>query len=202
MAPRDSLKKKLVIVGDGYCGKTTLLLAFKDGKFNDVYVPTVFEDQTANLVVDGYNIVLNLWDTAGQEDYERLRPLAYPESDVVLICFTVEQRASLENVQHVWLKEVLHYVHGVPIFLVACKKDLRLDPATQAKMAKQGTTFVSPEEGQGVARAINAYRYVECSAKTGENVIELFEEIGRSLIPQKKAGKNKKAKKSKKCVIL
>ncbi len=176
------LQKKLVIVGDGYCGKTSLLMSFKDGQFPEVYVPTVFDDYSANLVVDGHSLQLHLWDTAGQEDYERLRPLAYPDSNVILICFTVDSHSSLDNVRDVWLPEVLHYCHNVPIFLVCCKKDLRNDLTTRKKLARNKQEPLTPEQGMLVAESIGAFRYVECSAKTGENVVELFEAAARSTI--------------------
>ena len=63
----------------------------------------VFDNYSANVMVDGKTISLGLWDTAGQEDYDRLRPLSYPDSHVILICFAVDSPDSLDNVQEkVW----------------------------------------------------------------------------------------------------
>jgi hypothetical protein len=64
-----------------------------------VYVPTVFENYVADVEVDGKKVELALWDTAGQEDYDRLRPLSYPDSHVILICFAIDSPDSLDNVQ-------------------------------------------------------------------------------------------------------
>ena len=61
-----SCKKKLVIVGDGTCGKTSLLIVFAKDKFPEVYTPTVFENYVADIEVDGRGVELALWDTAGQ----------------------------------------------------------------------------------------------------------------------------------------
>ena len=66
---------------------------------NQVYVPTVFENYVTDVEVDGKHVELALWDTAGQEDYDRLRPLSYPDSHVILICFAVDSPDSLDNVQ-------------------------------------------------------------------------------------------------------
>jgi hypothetical protein len=62
-------------------------------------VPTVFENYVADVEVDGKHVELALWDTAGQEDYDRLRPLSYPDSHVILICFAIDSPDSLDNVQ-------------------------------------------------------------------------------------------------------
>ena len=64
-----------------------------------MYIPTVFENYVADVEVDGKHVELALWDTAGQEDYDRLRPLSYPDSHVILICFAVDSPDSLDNVQ-------------------------------------------------------------------------------------------------------
>uniref|UniRef100_A0A671MN55 Rho-related GTP-binding protein RhoA-D-like n=1 Tax=Sinocyclocheilus anshuiensis TaxID=1608454 RepID=A0A671MN55_9TELE len=80
-----AIRKKLVIVGDGACGKTCLLIVFSKDQFPEVYVPTVFENYIADIEVDSKQVELALWDTAGQEDYDRLRPLSYPDTDVILM---------------------------------------------------------------------------------------------------------------------
>lgn len=76
-----------------------------------VYVPTVFENYVADVEVDGKHVELALWDTAGQEDYDRLRPLSYPDSHVILICFAIDSPDSLDNVQ-----EKVNDSPGVPFF--------------------------------------------------------------------------------------
>ncbi len=85
-------------------------------------------------MVDGQPIMINLWDTAGQEDFDRLRPLSYPQSDVILMCFSVISPASLENVYAKWYPEVHHYIPDVPIVLVGTKVDVRSDKDMLEKM--------------------------------------------------------------------
>lgn len=82
---------KLVVVGDGMVGKTCLLLSFSRGQFLDGYIPTVFETYVADIEIDGKPVELALWDTAGQEDYNRLRPICYPDTDVVLLAYAVDR---------------------------------------------------------------------------------------------------------------
>ncbi len=89
-----------------------------------VYVPTMFENYVTDVEVDGKHVELALWDTAGQEDYDRLRPLSYPDSHVILICFAIDSPDSLDNVQEkvrlphvpssVVPADILHLFSGTP----------------------------------------------------------------------------------------
>ncbi|VDM47935.1 unnamed protein product [Toxocara canis] len=161
-----AIRKKLVIVGDGACGKTCLLIVFSKDQFPDVYVPTVFENYVADIEVDGKQVELALWDTAGQEDYDRLRPLSYPDTDVILMCFSVDSPDSLENIPEKWTPEVRHFCPNVPIILVGNKKDLRSDPQTLRELQKMKQEPVKFEQGKAMAEQIGATSYIECSAKT------------------------------------
>ncbi|KAK6462461.1 GTP-binding protein, rho subfamily [Scheffersomyces coipomensis] len=193
------VRRKLVIVGDGACGKTCLLIVFSKGTFPEVYVPTVFENYVADVEVDGKKVELALWDTAGQEDYDRLRPLSYPDSNVILICFSVDSPDSLDNVLEKWIAEVLHFCQGVPIILVGCKADLRNDPQTINKLRENQQEPVTHAEGEIVSQKIGASNYLECSARTGQGVKEVFE---AATIASLRTKEKKDGKKSKKCVVL
>eukprot|EP00842_Homolaphlyctis_polyrhiza_P004410 jgi/Hompol1/4970/HPOL_004082-RA len=176
------IRRKLVIVGDGACGKTCLLIVFSKGTFPEQYVPTVFENYVADVEVDGKRVELALWDTAGQEDYDRLRPLSYPDSHVILICYAIDSPDSLDNVQEKWISEVIHFCAGLPIILVGCKKDLRNDPRTIAELQKTQQSPVTPEQGKAVAQKIGAYRFLECSARQDDGVREVFEHATRAAL--------------------
>ncbi|WFD37889.1 RHO4 protein [Malassezia japonica] len=170
-----SLKKKLVVVGDGGCGKTCLLIVYSQNRFPEEYVPTVFENYVPIVEFDGQLVEFALWDTAGQEEYNRLRPLSYPETDVILVCFAVDYPASLVNVQDKWLPEILHFCEGVPFLLVGLKTDLREDQKALALLSAQGIKPTTAEQGAALAQDIGARRYVECSARTGHNVQGVFQ---------------------------
>ena len=186
--------RKLVIVGDGMCGKTCLLFAFKDDRFIPSHDATIFDTYVADIQVDGktvnfhWNLLsidtfsqidLALFDTAGQEDYDRLRPLSYPDTSVVLICFSVDSPVSLNSVTERWIPEIRHFCGQCPIILVACKKDLRYDPDTIDKLKQDGSKPITTEMGKQVAGQIKANAYMECSAKTREGVQDLFVQAAR-----------------------
>jgi len=186
MAPSDiedrtAQRKKLIVVGDGACGKTCLLYRFGKDEFPTEYIPTVFENLATSLEVDGKMMELMLWDTAGQEEFDRLRPLCYPNTDVVLVCFSIDNPDSLENVRNVWIPEVRHFCAKAPIVLVGNKKDLANDPAILLDLQKRRLTTVTTSEAKHVAEKIGAFAYVENSAKTAEGVHDVFQTACRAM---------------------
>ncbi|KAK4518944.1 uncharacterized protein ATC70_009171 [Mucor velutinosus] len=168
------VRAKLVVVGDGACGKTCLLFVYTEQGFPERYIPTVFQSFVAEVNLDGTIVQLALWDTAGQEDYDRLRPLSYVGTHVILLCFAIDSPDSLDNVQEKWITELYTYIPNVPIILVGCKKDLRDDEKTVEELHQIGQKPVSYKEGQAAAEAIKAEKYMECSAKLDQGVQEIF----------------------------
>ncbi|KAK6133483.1 hypothetical protein DH2020_032776 [Rehmannia glutinosa] len=137
------------------------------------YVPTVFDNFSANVIVDGCTVNIGLWDTAGQEDYNRLRPLSYRGADVFLLAFSVASKASYENVYKKWILELRHYSPKVPIVLVGTKLDLREDK--QYLSDHPGTVPITTQQGEELRKLIGAVAYIECSAKTQQNVKVVFD---------------------------
>jgi cell division control protein 42 len=113
---------------------------------------------------------------AGQEDYDRLRPLSYPQTDVFLVCFSVTSPASFENVKEKWFPEVHHHCPGVPCLIVGTQVDLRDDPQVMEKLQRQKQRPVAPEQGERLARELGAVKYVECSALTQKGLKNVFDE--------------------------
>ncbi len=131
-----------------------------------------------------------LFDTAGQEDFDRLRPLSYPDTNVILMCFSVDNPVSAASVVEKWMPEVRHFCGKCPVILVACKIDLRTDPHTIAKLKGHNEKPVTAEAGKQISNQIKADAYMECSAKTREGVQELF--ILAARLSFKKHNKDKK----------
>ncbi|CEQ42529.1 SPOSA6832_04369 [Sporobolomyces salmonicolor] len=191
------LRRKLVIVGDGACGKTSLLSVFSLGEFPSEYEPTIFENYVAEIRLDGKPVQLALWDTAYVTFFShRLRPLSYSKSHVILIAFSLDTPDSLENVSVKWIEEVRELCGpNIPVLLVGCKKDLRDQALAQGAggAAGAGGRWVTTEQtdwgasnsrllvqGQAMAQSIGARSYKECSALLNEGVDDLFEAATRA----------------------
>ncbi|CAG9108112.1 hypothetical protein JYU34_011459 [Plutella xylostella] len=167
---------KITVVGDGMVGKTCLLYVYTQDIFPKEYVPTVFDNYVGHITVDGEEVEMALWDTAGQEDYERLRPLSYTHTNCFLVCYSVGNRASYDNVVLKWYPELKHFSGAVPIVLVATKIDLRTTSPTQT---------ITTQEGKKLKKKIRAAALVECSALERVNLNEVFEEAVRAGLRKK-----------------
>ena len=185
---------KCVVVGDGAVGKTCLLIAYTTDTFPKEYVPTVYDNYATQIVIDGRPISLSLFDTAGQEDLDRLRPLSYPGTDVFIICYSTVSVQSLDNVRAKWHPEVRHHCPNTPIILVGTKTDLRL---SKLKAGGSSAGLVKSETGSSMARAIMASKFMECSAEDTESIKRLFDEAVRAVLYPPKPKKKRRL-----CMIL
>ena len=140
------------------------------------------------------DLVLTVPLTAGQEDYDRLRPLSYPQTDVFLVCFSIISPASFENVKAKWYPEVNHHCPNVPLILVGTKLDLREDKETIERLAEKRLAPITHQQGLQMAKEIHAMKYLECSALTQKGLKTVFDEAIRAVLTPdtKKGGKGKK----------
>jgi Rho family protein len=158
-----TVQRKLVLLGDGACGKTSLLNVFTRGYFPTVYEPTVFENYVHDIFIDNTHIELSLWDTAGQEEFDRLRSLSYDDTHAIMLCFSVDNPDSLENVESKWVGEILENCPGVELVLVALKCDLRPAPGEEEEVAdgqEPKRAMLTYAQGLEVAKRIQALRYL------------------------------------------
>jgi len=127
-----------------------------------------------------------LFDTAGQEDYDRLRPLSYPQTDVFIICFSIVTPSSFVNVKEKWAPEVQHHCPGTPFLIVGTQCDLRTDTAVLEKLKRHMAEPIKPEQGRELAKELKAnlpkdkgtfdVKYFECSALTQQGLKHVFDE--------------------------
>lgn len=187
------IRKKLVIVGDSSAQKTTLLSVFMKRDIPVSLKPTVFEHyEDVIAVVDQAGkervVELELCDTAGNPEHDRLRTLSYPDTDVILVCFSVKEPDSFENVKRKWIPEIKHFCPGVP-FLIIGHETCQDDDANSLREQ------VTRRQGRQLAWKVGAVAYMECCARTGERVNEVF--VAATLASLKKEKKQHKAKSSK-----
>jgi len=211
-----AIRIKLVVVGDGAVGKTSLLIRASTEKFPTEYLPTVFENYTMQMKHGKNNdtVLLHLWDTAGQEEYDRLRPLSYPRSDVILLCFSTISQVSFESVKQKWWPEVHHYIANVPHILIGTKIDLRELNTPDAHTGKVNP--VSQEQAQSLAKEIGCVKYMEICSKDGRGIREVLDEAiqqvlvargektgsGEEATPEANKKKTKKEKEKGGCVLI
>ncbi|CAG7829237.1 unnamed protein product [Allacma fusca] len=127
-------------------------------------------------MVAGEPYTLGLFDTAGQEDYDRLRPLSYNQTDIFLVCFSVVHPTSFENVKAKWYPEIHHHCQKAPFLLVGTQIDLRDNTNTVEALAKNKQRPVSTEQGEKLAKELKAAKYVECSSMTQKGLKDVFDE--------------------------
>ncbi|XP_023344424.1 ras-like GTP-binding protein rhoA isoform X2 [Eurytemora carolleeae] len=204
-------RRKLVVVGDGAAGKTSILWQISKGNIPTEHIPTVVENSVihlrikkppsfiasrnnrpnsldeskkSNVMID---LELTLWDTAGQEELDRIRPITYPNTDILLLVCSVDNPDSLFNIKAKWNTEVSHYCRGVPKILVANKLDLADDPRVRAKLKDQGLEIITAEQLEKVRKEIKADSAFIVSALSGINIKNLFEAAGALALSKPKA---------------
>ena len=185
---------KCVVVGDETAGKTSLILRYTTNAPPGVHIPTIFDNYEARILVDEKPMRLELWDTAGEEYYDELRPLSYPKTDVFLICFSISCPSSFQNVRAKWYPEVKHHSPGTPIILVGTKVDLRDDEMLIKKLAQKQLSPITERQGQELMAEIGAIKYVECSALSGAGFKTPIEEAVKAFVRQQKSTQEKNQK--------
>ena len=195
-------KIKCVFLGDGAVGKTSLIVSYTTNGYPSEYVPTAIDTYDVVVHVDGAPITFEMCDTPGQDDFDTLRPLVYPETDVFLLCFSVVSPSSFHNVREKWIPELRTASKSskqVPVILVGTQSDLRTDVKTLVELAQHKEQPVSESEARKLASSVGCETYIESSAVTQKNLKEVFDEaivLGlrhRRLKEKKAAAKLKKS---------
>ncbi len=128
---------------------------------------------------------------SGGEDYDKLRPLSYPGTDIFLICFSPTRTASFHNIQNRWLPEMKHHAPKAKFILVANKIDLVTNPHTIQQNRERGESIITPQEMEKLAKESGALGFIETSALTGYAADELCYFIASVFLDKKKKSKCK-----------
>uniref|UniRef100_A0A3B4AKH8 Ras homolog family member V n=1 Tax=Periophthalmus magnuspinnatus TaxID=409849 RepID=A0A3B4AKH8_9GOBI len=142
-------------------------------------------------------VQLHVLDTAGSEDYARLRLLAYPDTNVVVICFSISDPLSYRSVTQTWLPDINLNCPKAPILLVGTKSDLRNNKEVLEKLKEKHLSTINQQQGLALAKQIKAAGYFECSSMHQEGLDEIFEKAAHTFLQRKKRARSKKH-----CIIL
>jgi small GTP-binding protein len=184
---------KITAVGDGATGKTSLLISYTSNRFPGEYMPTVFDNYSANVMLDQQMFSLGLWDTAGQEDYDRLRPLSYPHTDVFLVTYAVNAPVTFDNIWSKWIPELAHHCPDTPWILVGTKSDLTAAKELEMKEVEQRLALMDK------VLTRNLKKHIHCSALTQNNLKLVFD---TAIVLSSEAHKQKSKPSKCQCVIL
>jgi small GTP-binding protein len=160
------------------------------------YVPTVFDNYSIRVKLKGkkqhYNVAL--WDMGGGEDYDRLRPLSYPETYLFLLIFDVSNPNSFENITAKWYPEISWYCPDTPCILIGTKTDRREDAEAIKKLQEKNRKMIEPHQGEKLARELpRCIGYIETSAINGYGARHLCHYI---VAAELMASKNTQGKKN------
>ncbi|KAN0009088.1 hypothetical protein ACTFIU_008980 [Dictyostelium citrinum] len=197
---------KVCVVGEGGIGKTSMLLSYTTNSISNEYQPTVFDNYSTLLMHNKKPYNLSLWDSAGQEEFSKLRRLSYPQTDVFLLCFSVINPSSFSNILDSWVDELNEHCPNTPIVLVGTQMDLKSNSVILDRLCERKQLPISTQQGIELAKKINAFDFVECSALTQRNLHLVFEraidacEIHQKGQSKEKKKNNKKFKKN--CIIM
>jgi len=136
-------------------------------------------------------LFLGLWDTAGQADFDKLRPISYRSADVYLLFYSVVNPTSLENIQERWVDEVVQHSPYTPYFLVGTQVDERNNDTLVSELRSKGKRVLSYEDGVQASKDINAKGYFEISARQME-FNNIFDDVIRYVININRGFKKKK----------
>ena len=162
ISPSDNfINFKIIIIGDSGVGKSSLLKRAVQNTFDTNYQATIgFEFLLMHFKVNDLKIKLQIWDTCGEEMYRSLVQGFYRNTSLAIIVYDISRKKSFEALE-IWLKDLRqHTEEGIPVFIVGNKMDLQKD--------------ISTEEAKMFSMSNRTKFFTECSAKTGENVKDIF----------------------------
>jgi len=180
----DIERVKCVLLGDDRVGKTSFSVAVTTHTFPSTHIPYVHDSWTSCVMVDDKPVNLEIWDTAGSAEYDKLRYLYYDNTDVFVLSFCPTIPDSFHHVKEKWHSEAIRHWPNAQFVLLALKTDLSADPHTIAHLHRLGLSPISSEEALEYAQSIGAYKFLECSSlDQSDDLIEFIKEFARAKFP-------------------
>ncbi|TWW72198.1 rho-related GTP-binding protein RhoV-like [Takifugu flavidus] len=179
-----------MLVGDGAVGKTSMVISYIFNGYNSDYRQTAFDVFTGLVHVNGVPTRIKLIDSAGQEEFGHLRSLCYAHVDVFILCFSLVNPVSFQNIASKWILQIRGGNRTAPIILVGTQSDLCQNVDILILLAQRGTKPVTESQARRLARRIRASDYLECSALTQHNLKDVFDSAVSAAIKRKEVGKN------------
>jgi Ras-related protein Rab-21 len=172
--PSNNISFKLVLLGDGRVGKTSLVVRYVNNVFSEKQEATIQASYlTKRLVIEGVPVTLSIWDTAGQERFHALGPIYYRDADAALLVYDIASSETFDRVTK-WVKELQQMAPGdITMTIAANKSDL-----VRSKK-------ISIQEAESYATSIGA-RLFMTSAKTGIGIDEMFLDIAKRLMDKRR----------------
>jgi len=167
-------QKKLLLLGDGAVGKTSLIRRFVTSNFDDKYIVTIgtkVSRKEVKVIVDGLETIVNLtiWDVLGQKGYSSVQETSYRGSEGAILVCDITRKETLQSLEDYWIPSHRLITGPIPIIFAANKIDL-MDKAQFTK-----------SEFESFAKRYNS-EYIFTSAKTGENVEEAFTKLATHMV--------------------
>ena len=175
---------KVIILGDSYVGKSSLINRLINNKFVELSSTLSIEYHTYIISINDYKIRMQLWDTAGQEKYNSIISNYYKGTDVAIFVYSIDKQETFENIQ-MWFKHLKENNEDSLNILIGNKLD----------MEKEGARVVSYENAENFARDNNFFliREISCKSKEAyeiEDIYEVFDEIGKYFYEKSKDRNN------------
>ncbi|KAF7635910.1 hypothetical protein Mgra_00004630 [Meloidogyne graminicola] len=170
----------ILLLGDEYSDKNKLICTYMNIFFPEQHKNNcLFFEHTINTIIKEIPTTIRIWDLYGQPCYDKLRYLAYKQInfDVFIVCFSVVNPQTLENVKNIWLPEIKRKCPNTPFLLVGTQIELRTDKKTYDNLQLKGQLPITYSFGLKLAKKFKAKNYFEISTDRRQGLFELFEEI-------------------------
>ncbi|XP_029981905.1 rho-related GTP-binding protein RhoV-like [Sphaeramia orbicularis] len=181
-----------MLVGDGAVGKTSMIISYIFNGYNSEYRQTAFDVFTGLVHVNGVPTRIKLIDTAGQEEFGHLRSLCYAHVDVFILCFSLVNPVSFDNITSKWIPQIRARNLTSPIVLVGTQSDLCHDVDVLIHLDQRNSRPVHLRQARRLAKRIRAHDYMECSALTQHNLKDVFDCAISAAMKQKHTGTKSK----------